>query len=171
MDKNLIQTESWLSEYLILEKRITALYKQADCPYLKNMFLKMGPQGDKNMAVNIEQERVSGGSKAIPWAMNLEEIYAKVKEVSDDINTKIVACVTQQTEIRHAVAIAGLSHEEYLYIEQRYFLGMSVKEMEREGCGYNKLANIKKFALEKICKVHNKAIKYTEVKKHEQKNI
>jgi hypothetical protein len=46
--------------------------------------------------------------------------------------------------------MAGLTNEEQLYIEQRYFLGMSVREMEREGCRETRLREIKRSALEKI---------------------
>lgn len=157
MTNELIQTESWLAEYLILEKRIGALYKQAERPQLRDMFLKMAPKGDKNMAVDTDKVNVQGGNKPIPWAANLETIYAKVKEISQDISDKIMACVEQQTDMRCAVDRARLTHEEYLYVEQRYFLGMSVKEMERDGCMATRLKQIKRSALEKISVVRGNA--------------
>lgn len=153
MDKNLIQTESWLSEYLILEKRIDALAAQAQKPGLLGMFIKMGPKGIKDMAVQTDAIHVDGGFPPLPWATKLESVYAKVKEFSEDISTKMMACVAQMTDIRCAVDRAGLTQEEALYIEQRYFLGMSVKEMERDGCGRSKLSDIKLSALEKISAV------------------
>lgn len=151
LDKKLIEVESWLSEYLILEKRIDALYKQSQRPHLREMFLKMGPKGDKNMAVDTEATRVDGGKSPIPWAVNLESVLAKVKEISQDISDNIMDCVRQQMDIRCAVDQAGLTHEEYLYVEQRYFLGMSVKEMERDGCRLTRLKEIKMSSLKKIC--------------------
>jgi len=151
MTKELTQTESWLSEYLILEKRVDALYQQAQRPALKEMFLKLGPKGDKNMAVDTEATRVSGGRACVPFNVCLDEIQAKLKEMAEDIRAKIQSCLAQQADIQAVVDRAGLTHEEYLYIEQRYFIGMSVKEMERDGCKHNRLANIKRVALEKIC--------------------
>ena len=150
MDKHILETESWLQDYKILEKRIDALYEQAQKPGLLGMFLKMGPKGDKDMAVDTDKVSVQGGHKPVMWATNLEEIYSKVKEMSDDIARKIQACLAQQSDMVQVVDSAGLSTEEYLYIEQRYFLGMSVKEMERNGAGETKLQQIKRSALEKI---------------------
>ena len=150
MTKELIQIESWLSEYLILEKRIESLYKQAQRPHLREMFLKMGPKGDKNIAVDTDKINVQGGHKPVMWATNLEGVYARVKEMSDDITSKLQACLAQQAEIMSVVDSAGLDHEEYLYIEQRDFEGLSVKEMERNGCGETKLLQIKRAALQKI---------------------
>ena len=150
MDKNLVQVESWLSNYTILEKRIDALYKQSQRPQLKEMFLKMAPKGDKNMAIDTEAVSVSGGHKPIPWAVNLESVLSKVKEISDGISESMKACAAQMQDIRCAVSMAGLDNEEYLYIEQRYFLGMSVKEMERDGCMRTRLSDVKMSALQKI---------------------
>lgn len=150
MDKSLIETESWLSEYRIIEKRIDSLYKQAQRPMLREAFLKMGPKGDANMAVDMGRINVDGGHNPIPWVVNLESAYAKAKDISDDIASKIEACLAQQAMMLLAVDRAGLTQEEHLYIEQRYFEGMSVKEMEREGCRHTRLVDVKRSALEKI---------------------
>lgn len=150
MTKEQIQIESWLSEYLILEKRIDALYEQAQKPGMLGMFIKMGPKSTANMAVQTDAIHVDGGFPPLPWAINLETVYAKVKELSDDISEKIMACVAQMADIKCAVDRAGLTHEEYLYVEQRYFLGMSVKEMERDGCKRTRLGDVKESALQKI---------------------
>lgn len=151
LDKKLIEVESWLSEYIILEKRIDALYKQSQRPHLREMFLKMGPKGDKNMAVDTDKVNVMGGHKPIPWMFNLEAVFAKVNEISDEIGESMKACAAQMQDIRCTVGMAGLDNEEALYVEQRYFLGMSVKEMERDGCRLTRLKEIKMSSLKKIC--------------------
>lgn len=153
MTKELVEVERWLSEYTILEKRIDALYKQAKRPHLRDLALKLGPRGDKNMAVDTERVKVDGGKRPVPWYVTFEREYPKLKEVSEEIGQEILACEHQLTDMRAVVRMAGLTNEEQLYIEQRYFLGMSVRELEGEGYGRNKLADIKKSALEKIAAV------------------
>lgn len=161
MDKHLIETEKWLSEYIILEKRIDALYKQSQRPHLKELALKFAPKGDKNMAVDTEKVRVDGGHRPVPWVIDFEKLYPKLKEISDEITDQILECEHELADMRMVVGRAGLTNEERLYIEQRYFLGMSVKEMERDGVGRNKLADTKKSALEKIHK--SRSIKYATI--------
>ena len=153
MTKELVEVEKWLSEYTIIEKRIDALYKQAKRPHLRDLALKLGPRGDKNMAVDTERVKVDGGKRPVPWYVTFEREYPKLKEVSEEIGQEILACEHQLTDMRAVVRMAGLTNEEQLYIEQRYFLGMSVRELEGEGYGRNKLADIKKSALEKIAAV------------------
>lgn len=153
MAKELVEVERWLSEYIILEKRIDALYKQAKRPHLRDLAFKLGPRGDKNMAVDTERVKVDGGKRPVPWYVTFEREYPKLKEVSEEIGQEILACEHQLTDMRAVVRMAGLTNEEQLYIEQRYFLGMSVRELEGEGYGRNKLADIKKSALEKIAAV------------------
>lgn len=153
MAKELVEVERWLSEYTILEKRIDALYKQAKRPHLRDLAFKLGPRGDKNMAVDTERVKVDGGKRPVPWYVTFEREYPKLKEVSEEIGQEILACEHQLTDMRAVVRMAGLTNEEQLYIEQRYFLGMSVRELEGEGYGRNKLADIKKSALEKIAAV------------------
>lgn len=161
MDKHLIETEKWLSEYTIIEKRIDALYKQSQRPHLKELALKFAPKGDKNMAVDTEKVRVDGGHRPVPWVIDFEKLYPKLKEISDEITDQILECEHELADMRMVVGRAGLTNEERLYIEQRYFLGMSVKEMERDGVGRNKLADTKKSALEKIHK--SRSIKYATI--------
>lgn len=156
MTKELAEVERWLSEYTIIEKRIDALYKQAKRPHLRDLALKLGPRGDNNMAVDTEQVRVSGGHQPLPWIVDFEMLYPKIAEVSEEISQEILACEHQLTDMRSVVRMAGLTNEEQLYIEQRYFLGMSVRELEGEGYGRNKLADIKKAALEKIAAARKK---------------
>ncbi len=151
MTNELITTESWLAEYLILEKRIDALYEQAQKPGLLGMFAKMGPKGIKNMAVQTDAIHVDGGFPPLPWAVSLEPIMADLQKRYDEISADMKACIAEMADIKCVVGQAGLTNEERLYIEQRYFLGMSVKEMEREGCGETKLLQIKRSALQKIC--------------------
>lgn len=153
MTKELVEVERWLSEYTIIEKRIDALYKQSQRPHLRDLALKLGPRGDKNMAVDTEKVRVDGGQRPVPWYITFEQLYHNLKEVSEEISQEILACEHQLTDMRAVVRMAGLTNEEQLYIEQRYFLGMSVRELEGEGYGRNKLADIKKSALEKIAAV------------------
>ena len=150
MAKELVEVERWLSEYTILEKRIDALYKQSKRRHLRELALKMGPRGDKNMAVDTEKVRVDGGQRPVPWYITFEQLYHNLKEVSEEISQEILACEHQLTDMRSVVRMAGLTNEEQLYIEQRYFLGMSVREMEREGCRETRLREIKRSALEKI---------------------
>lgn len=159
MAKELVEVERWLSEYTILEKRIDALYKQAKRPHIRDLALKLGPRGDKNMAVDTEQVRVSGGHQPLPWIVDFEMLYPKIAEVSEEISQEILACEHQLTDMRAMVRMAGLTNEEQLYIEQRYFLGMSVRELEVEGYGRNKLADIKKSALEKIAAARKKEVR------------
>lgn len=161
MTKELVEVEKWLSEYQIIEKRIDALYKQSKRRHLRELALKLGPRGDKNMAVDTEQVRVSGGHQPLPWIVDFEMLYPKIAEVSEEISQEILACEHQLTDMRSVVRMAGLTNEEQLYIEQRYFLGMSVREMERDGVGRNKLADTKKSALEKIHK--SRSIKYATI--------
>jgi hypothetical protein len=156
LTKELVEVERWLSEYTILEKRIDALYKQAKRPHLRDLALKLGPRGDKNMAVDTEQVRVSGGHQPLPWIVDFEMLYPKIAEVSEEISQEILACEHQLTDMRSVVRMAELTNEEQLYIEQRYFIGMSVRELEGEGYGRNKLADIKKSALEKIAAARKK---------------
>jgi len=157
LTKELVEVERWLSEYTIIEKRIDALYKQSQRPHLRDLALKLGPRGDKNMAVDTEKVRVDGGKRPLPWYIEYERLYPKLKEVSEEISQEILACEHQLTDMRAIVRMAGLTNEEQLYIEQRYFLGMSVREMEREGCRETRLKEIKKSALEKICAARRKA--------------
>jgi hypothetical protein len=105
------------------------------------------------MAVDTERVKVDGGKRPVPWYVTFEREYPKLKEVSEEIGQEILACEHQLTDMRAVVRMAGLTNEEQLYIEQRYFLGMSVRELEGEGYGRNKLADIKKSALEKIAAV------------------
>jgi hypothetical protein len=156
LTKELVEVERWLSEYTILEKRIDALYKQAKRPHLRDLALKLGPRGDNNMAVDTELIRVDGGKRPLPWYIEYERLYPKLKEVSEEISQEILACEHQLTDMRSVVRMAELTNEEQLYIEQRYFLGMSVRELEGEGYGRNKLADIKKSALEKIVAARKK---------------
>jgi hypothetical protein len=161
LTKELVEVEKWLSEYTIIEKRIDALYKQAKRPHLRDLALKLGPRGDKNMAVDTEQVRVDGGHRPVPWIVDFEKLYPKLGEISDEITDQILACEHELADRRMVVGRADLTNEERLYIEQRYFLGMSVKEMERDGVGRNKLADTKKSALEKIHK--SRSIKYATI--------
>lgn len=158
MDKHLIETESWLQEYRILEQRIESLYCQAQRPQLKEMFLRMGPRGDKNMAVDLDRINVQGGHRPVPWAVNLESVCEKIKQMSEETMGKIMACLAQQNDMVLTVERAGLSHEENLYVEQRYFLGMSIKEMERDGCMETRLRQIKLSALQKIYDSRNRTM-------------
>ncbi len=157
MTKELAEVERWLSEYTIIEKRIDALYKQAKRPHLRDLALKLGPRGDKNMAVDTEQVRVSGGHQPLPWIVDFEMLYPKIAEVSEEISQEILACEHQLTDMRAVVRMAGLTSEEQLYIEQRYFLGMTVREMEQEWCGRTRLQGIKVSALKKIYDARRKA--------------
>lgn len=164
MTKDILETEKWLSEYTIIEKRIDALYKQSQRPHLRDLALKLGPRGDKNMAVDTERVKVDGGKRPLPWYIEYERLYHNLKEVSEEISQEILACEHQLTDMRAVVRMAGLTNEEQWYIEERYYNGTSVKQLEREGYGRNKLADIKRSALEKIAKARKKeAIRGLEV--------
>lgn len=156
MNKHLIETEKWLSEYTIIEKRINALLQQSQRPHLKELALKFAPKGDKNMAVDTEKVRVDGGHRPVPWIVDFEKLYPKLRKISDEITDQILECEHELADRQIVVGRADLTNEERLYIEQRYFLGMSVKEMERNGCGETRLKQIKRSALEKIATVRGK---------------
>lgn len=156
MDKHLIETEKWLSEYTIIEKRINALLQQSQRLHLKELALKLGPKGDKNMAVDTEKVRVDGGHRPVPWVIDFEKLYPKLKEISDEITDQILECEHELADRQIVVGRADLTNEERLYIEQRYFLGMSVKEMERNGCRETRLLQIKRSALKKIYDARHK---------------
>ena len=96
------------------------------------------------------------GYDTLPWNQQYD---AAVSQLNDREKMELAELRDGLARREAAVRAAGLSQKEYWYVEQRWYNGKKVKELELTGCRETSLRKIKMSALKKISAVCGEMMK------------